>query len=126
MKPKIRIVALSKLILDDANANVGTKRGRELLAKSLAKYGTGRSVLVDKNNRVIAGNKTVEQARAAGMKSIAVIEGDGSDIVADTDASADANTSGDDSSDDSSGDDDSRPGEPDRACAQPPPRCGHR
>jgi DNA modification methylase len=37
---------------------------------------------VDRQNRVIAGNKTVEAAVAAGMKSIAVIETDGTSLVA--------------------------------------------
>jgi hypothetical protein len=37
---------------------------------------------VDRHHRVIAGNKTVEAAVAAGMKSIAVIETDGSLLVA--------------------------------------------
>src|ERR1700726_3069657 len=37
---------------------------------------------MDRNNREIAGNKTIEAARAAGMKSISVIETDGSPLVA--------------------------------------------
>ena len=82
MKPKIRVVPIAELILDEKNANKGTKRGRELLEESLGKYGAARSVVVDRNHRVIAGNKTVEAAVAAGMKSIAVIETDGSSLVA--------------------------------------------
>jgi hypothetical protein len=82
MKPKLRIASISQLVLDEKNANRGTKRGRELLEGSLEKYGAGRSVVVDRHNRVIAGNKTVEAARAAGMKSVAVIESDGSSLVA--------------------------------------------
>jgi hypothetical protein len=81
VKPKIRVVPITQLVLDDKNANKGTKRGRELLEESLEKYGAGRSAVVDRNNRVLAGNKTVEAARAAGMKSIAVIETDGSSLV---------------------------------------------
>jgi predicted nicotinamide N-methyase len=82
MKPKIRVVPISQLILDEKNANKGTKRGHALLGASLEKYGAGRSVVVDRHNRVIAGNKTIEAAVAAGMKSIAVIETDGSSLVA--------------------------------------------
>jgi hypothetical protein len=82
VKPKIRVVPIAELILDEKNANKGTKRGRALLEESLGKYGAGRSVVVDRNHRVIAGNKTVEAAIAAGMKSIAVIETDGSSLVA--------------------------------------------
>jgi DNA modification methylase len=82
LKPKVRVVPLTELVLDERNANKGTKRGRELLEESLEKYGAGRSVVVDRYDRVIAGNKTVEAARAAGIKSIAVIESDGSSLVA--------------------------------------------
>src|ERR1700679_3014316 len=82
MKPRVRVVPITSLILDDKNANKGTRRGREMLGSSLRTFGAGRAVLVDRNNRVIAGNKTVEAARAAGMKSIAVIESDGEVLVA--------------------------------------------
>jgi DNA modification methylase len=82
VKPKVRVVPITQLVLDEKNANKGTKRGRELLGESLERYGAGRSVVVDCHNRVIAGNKTVEAAVAAGMKSIAVIETDGSSLVA--------------------------------------------
>jgi hypothetical protein len=82
MKPTVRTVSINQLLLDEKNANKGTKRGRQLLGESLGKYGAGRSVVVDRHNRVIAGNKTVEAARAAGMQSITVIETDGSSLVA--------------------------------------------
>lgn len=82
IKPKIRVVPISELILDKTNANKGTKRGSELLEASLGKYSAGRSVLVDRDGGVIAGNKTVETARSAGMTKIAVIETDGDTLVA--------------------------------------------
>jgi hypothetical protein len=82
MRAKIRVVPIAQLVLDEKNANKGTKRGSELLQESLGKYGAGRSVVVDRHNRVIAGNKTVEAAVAAGMKSISAIETDGSSLVA--------------------------------------------
>jgi DNA modification methylase len=82
VKPKLRVVSIKELVLDEKNANKGTRRGRELLGESLGKYGAGRSVVVDRYNRVIAGNKTVQAAVAAGMNSIAVIETDGSSLVA--------------------------------------------
>lgn len=82
MKPALRTMQIAQLELDDKNANKGTKRGRELLEASLEKYGAGRSVVVDRHNRVIAGNKTVEAARAAGVASITIIETDGTSLVA--------------------------------------------
>jgi DNA modification methylase len=82
MNPRVLVVPITQLVLDEKNANKGTKRGRELLEKSLEKYGAGRSVVVDRHNRVIAGNKTLEAAVASGMKSISVVETDGSSLVA--------------------------------------------
>lgn len=53
---------------DQQNANMGTTRGRELLAESIKELGAGRSILVDKDGNVIAGNKTLEAAQKAGLK----------------------------------------------------------
>jgi hypothetical protein len=44
MRPTVRTVSIDALILDEKNANSGTKRGRELLAQSLDNFGAGRSV----------------------------------------------------------------------------------
>lgn len=73
---------ISAFQLDPKNANKGTDRGREALAKSLKQYGAGRSILVDKKGRVIAGNKTLEQALAAGHKDVVVVKTDGTKLVA--------------------------------------------
>jgi hypothetical protein len=68
----------SELKQDNRNANAGTKRGRKMVADSLKQYGAGRSILVDKDNRIIAGNKSVQ---AAGDMPIKVVESDGSELV---------------------------------------------
>lgn len=78
---KTKEVDLSKLIADNKNANKGTVRGLGMLERSLRQYGTGRSVLVDRNNRIIAGNKTVEVASGLGLTDALVLENDGSKIV---------------------------------------------
>lgn len=49
-----------------------------MVADSLRDFGAGRSVLVDKDNRILAGNKTVE---AAGDMPIRVVETDGTELV---------------------------------------------
>jgi DNA modification methylase len=82
MSLTVRTIPISDLILDEKNSNKGTKRGRELLGQSIRKFGAGRSLVVDRHGRVIAGNKTLEAARAAGMKSISIVESDGSSLVA--------------------------------------------
>lgn len=51
---------ISDLHFDNKNINKGSEFGTALLEKSIRETGLGRSVLVDKNNVLIAGNKTVE------------------------------------------------------------------
>src|ERR1019366_130063 len=58
-----------------------TPRGREALTASLKAYGAGRSILIDRHGRIVAGNKTVEQARALGLR-LQVVSTDGQSVVA--------------------------------------------
>ncbi len=73
---------LSDLIPDHANANKGTERGRSALEASLRQYGAGRSILIDKNGRIISGNKTAEAAADIGLDNVIIIQTDGKQIVA--------------------------------------------
>ena len=73
---------ISQLIPDSRNANKHTERGTGMVEKSLRKYGAGRSILIDKNNKIIAGNLTAEQAASIGMGNIRVIETDGKELIA--------------------------------------------
>ena len=50
--------------------------------ESLRKFGFGRSILLDKNNRIIAGNKTAEKAGELGFENVVIVETDGRTIVA--------------------------------------------
>lgn len=74
------IKTIADLTPDDRNANAGTERGQYMVAHSLEQYGAGRSILVDKSGRVIAGNKTLEAAAAMGLP-IAVVPSDGRSLV---------------------------------------------
>jgi hypothetical protein len=80
--PHVRIVPISDLVLDNKNANKGAKRGRKLIDESLKSFGAIRSVGLDKAQRIVAGNKTVEAARAQGYTHVAIIESDGKTLVA--------------------------------------------
>lgn len=66
---------------DPANANQGTARGLSLLDKSLSDFGVGRSLVVDKNGVIIAGNKTGERAVDLGLTDAIEVETDGSQVV---------------------------------------------
>ena len=72
---------LADLAPDPKNANRGTARGREAVAHSVRAYGPGRAVLIDRHGRIVAGNKTVAAAKAAGL-GLTVIESDGTELVA--------------------------------------------
>lgn len=79
---KIIETTIENLVPDDKNANKGTEYGQHLIENSLRKFGAGRSILLDKNNRIIAGNKTVENAVNIGMEDVIVVETSGNQIVA--------------------------------------------
>ena len=78
---KMKKISLGDLIPDDKNLNIGTPRGTQMLENSLRSYGAGRSILVDKNGRIIAGNKTYEGAGSIGIDRALVVETDGTELV---------------------------------------------
>lgn len=74
-------IKLDELTPDDLNANRGTPRGAGMIERSLQQYGAGRSILVDKNGRIIAGNKTAEAAGSIGLEDAVMVESDGRQLV---------------------------------------------
>jgi hypothetical protein len=77
------IRTLADLQPDPRNANRGSKRGLELLEQSLERNGLGRSVLVDRNGLLIAGNKTTERVAdlTAGDVEVIVVKTNGRQLV---------------------------------------------
>lgn len=73
---------LEDLKYDDLNFNKGTLIGKVLLDRSFDKFGAGRSILIDKNNCIIAGNKSVKSALSNGISKCRVIETQGDELVA--------------------------------------------
>ena len=76
-----KIDTLADLTPDGENFNRHTEFGTKLLEDSLRKFGAGRSVLVDKNGNIIAGNSTAETAAAIGMDDVVVVQTDGTKLV---------------------------------------------
>nr|DAJ36632.1 MAG TPA: ParB protein [Caudoviricetes sp.] len=81
-KAKIVETSIGSLVPDDKNFNKGTEFGDQLMDESLRKFGLGRSILIDKNNRIIAGNKTAGKAGELGFENVVVVETDGNTLVA--------------------------------------------
>ena len=67
---------------DHKNARKRTDRSASLIQESLERYGAARSIVIDEDGRVLAGNGTVEGAKAAGLENVSVIESDGKEIIA--------------------------------------------
>lgn len=79
---KVIETSIESLVLDNKNFNKGTEYGEHLMDESLRKFGLGRSILLDKNDRIIAGNKTTEKAGELGFEKVVIVETDGSTLVA--------------------------------------------
>ena len=67
---------------DHKNARKRTDRSASLIQKSLEKFGAARSIVIDEDNRILAGNGTIEGAKKAGLENVRVIETDGREIIA--------------------------------------------
>lgn len=75
-------VPLGNLKPDPKNARKRTPQSKFLIGESLKKFGAARSIVIDEDNRVLAGNGTIEGAKQAGIQNVRVIETDGDEIIA--------------------------------------------
>ena len=76
------MTSINSLVGDHKNARRRTDRSSLLIKQSLEKYGAARSIVIDEENRILAGNGTIEGAKAAGIKNVRIIETDGDEIIA--------------------------------------------
>ena len=74
---EVRRVRIADLKLDQQNANEGTQRGDYMLEHSLEEYGAGRSIVLDKDLNVIAGNKTLQKWAEMGAEEVVIVPNDG-------------------------------------------------
>lgn len=73
---------IKDLKFDDKNFNKHTEFGMSLLEKSLRENGAGRSILLDRDNNIIAGNGVVEAAGQIGLDKVKIVEAKGDEIIA--------------------------------------------
>ena len=81
-KVNIEVVSIDDLIQDDHNFNKGNEQGAQLLERSFRECGAGRSVLIDKDNRLVGGNKAQKGFKAAGKKKVIIVDSDADTLVA--------------------------------------------
>jgi hypothetical protein len=66
---------------DERNVNVHNETSKNAVKDSIASLGAGRSILIDGQNTIIAGECTFEQATELGIP-VRVVETDGSELIA--------------------------------------------
>lgn len=73
---KIESLDINDLVLDSCNARKHSQKNLKAIKGSLKAFGQQKPVVIDKKNIVIAGNGTVEAARALGWQQIDCVRTD--------------------------------------------------
>lgn len=73
---------LKDLIPDPKNRRAHNARNIGMLVDALQKVGASRSIVVDEDDVILAGNGVVEAASEAGLIKVQVVEADGETIIA--------------------------------------------
>jgi len=73
---------LEDLKQDPVNARKHNPRNVAMIVNSIQELGCGRSILIDEDGRILAGNATYEALVEAGITKVRVVEGNGDEIIA--------------------------------------------
>ena len=73
---------ISDLHQDPRNARKHNERNLDMITASLTEVGTARSIVIDEDNIILAGNGTVLAAEKAGIMNVRIIEAKGDEIIA--------------------------------------------
>jgi hypothetical protein len=73
---------LEDLKQDPVNARKHNPRNVAMIVDSIQELGCGRSILIDEDGRILAGNATYEALVEAGITKVRVVEGNGDEIIA--------------------------------------------
>lgn len=73
---------LADLMPDPNNARSHGPRNVGMIADGMGKVGAARSIVIDEQGRVLAGNATVEAAAQAGIERVQIVDADGNTLVA--------------------------------------------
>lgn len=72
---------MDEIKLDSRNYRIHGEENLRLIRKSLSECGAGRSIVIDRDNVMIAGEGVYEQAKELGLK-VRIIESDGKELIA--------------------------------------------
>lgn len=73
---------IKDLIADPKNRRKHNPRNIGMVVDALHKVGAARSIVIDEDNVIIAGNGVTEAAAEAGITKVRVIEADGNELIA--------------------------------------------
>ena len=71
---------MEEIKFDKRNYRLHNDENKRVIKKSLKELGAGRSIVIDKDGEIIAGNGVYEQAKKLGIKT-KIVETDGSELV---------------------------------------------
>jgi hypothetical protein len=80
--PDVHVVPLASVVPDEANARVHPEDNKNAIRRSLKRFGAGRSIVLDRDGIVRAGNGTVEAAREVGFDEVLVVKPKPGQLVA--------------------------------------------
>lgn len=75
-------IKISELIPDKKNARKHNPRNIGMIGNSLQEVGPARSIVIDENNKILAGNGTVDAAAQVGIEKIIVVDAHDDAIIA--------------------------------------------
>ena len=75
-------LSLSDLTPDSKNARRHNERNVAMIRDALQEVGAARSIVVDEQGNILAGNATAKAAAEAGIEQVQIVDADGSTLVA--------------------------------------------
>ncbi len=73
---------IKDLHADKRNRRKHNARNIGMIERALGEVGAARSIVIDEDNNILAGNGTIEAAASAGIERVQVVEADGETIIA--------------------------------------------
>src|SRR5437868_3621944 len=64
------------------NARKHTPRNIGMIASALQEVGAARSIVIDEDGEILAGNGTIEAAGQVGIERVRVVDAEGDEIIA--------------------------------------------
>src|SRR2546428_6228213 len=76
------VTHIKDLVPDPKNARKHSPRNVGTIAEALRDVGAARSIVIDEDDVILAGNATIAAAADAGITHVQVVEADGNTVVA--------------------------------------------